>query len=87
MLFEQVEQDPQLGPVVEVVADQAQRVGVEDLQQLVVGEAEPLLEVAGAQNRSRSSSTTLAERPVPATPASFSNGMLRRAPASSSRNA
>lgn len=45
------EQDGQLRPVVEIVADQAERVGVEDPEQLLVGEAQALLKVAGgAQN-------------------------------------
>jgi hypothetical protein len=45
-LGEQVEQDRQLGPVVELAADQLERLGVERRQQLLVGEAEQLLQAA-----------------------------------------
>ena len=47
---EQVEQDRQLGLVIEVAGDDLERVGVEDGQQLVVGEPEQVLEPCGAQN-------------------------------------
>jgi hypothetical protein len=41
------EEDRELGLVVEVAADEGQRVGVEDGQQLVVGEAEAVLQEGG----------------------------------------
>jgi len=44
-LGQQVEQDGQLGPVVELAADQLERIGVQRGQQLLVGEAEELLQV------------------------------------------
>ncbi len=47
---EQVEQDRQLGPVVEVAADDLERVGVEHHEQLVVVQPQQLLEAGGAQN-------------------------------------
>ena len=47
---EQVEQDRQLGPVVEVAADDLERVGVEHDEQLVVVQPQQLLEAGGAQN-------------------------------------
>jgi len=48
-LGQQVEQDRQLGAMVEVAADQVERIGVERREQLLVGEAEQLLEVGRAQ--------------------------------------
>jgi hypothetical protein len=45
-LGEQVEQDRQLGPVVELAADQLERLCVERRQQLLVGQSEELLQVA-----------------------------------------
>jgi hypothetical protein len=41
------EEDRELGLVVEVAADEGQRVGVEDGQELVVGEAEAVLQEGG----------------------------------------
>ena len=49
MLLQQVEQDRQLRLVIEVARDDLERIGVEDRQQLVVGEAEPVLELRGLQ--------------------------------------
>jgi hypothetical protein len=49
MIRQQVEQDRQLGLVVEVAGDDLERVGVEDRQQLLVREAEQLLEACGPQ--------------------------------------
>ncbi|MET0603700.1 MAG: hypothetical protein ABW167_17080 [Baekduia sp.] len=46
-LLGQREQDRQLRLVVELAAEDAERVGVEDRQQLVVGEAEPVLQQGG----------------------------------------
>jgi hypothetical protein len=46
-LFGQRQQDRQLRLVVELAAEDAQRVGVEDRQQLVVGEPEPVLQQGG----------------------------------------
>jgi hypothetical protein len=45
-LGEEIEQDRQLGPVVELAADQVQRLGVERRQQLLVAQAEELLQMA-----------------------------------------
>jgi hypothetical protein len=47
VLLGQREQDRQLGLVVEVAGDDAQRVLVEDLEQLVVGQAEAGLQDGG----------------------------------------
>jgi hypothetical protein len=44
-LREEVEQDRKLGPVVELAADQLERLRVERRQQLLVAEAEELLEM------------------------------------------
>ena len=49
VLLQQVEQDRQLRLVIEVARDDLERIGVEDRQQLVVGEAEPVLELRGLQ--------------------------------------
>ena len=46
---EQVEQDRQLGPVVELAGEQLQRAGVERADQLLVGEAEQVLQLLGAR--------------------------------------
>jgi hypothetical protein len=46
-LFGQREQDRQLRLVVELAAENAERIGVEDRQQLVVGEPEPVLQQGG----------------------------------------
>src|SRR5688572_13620256 len=48
-LREQVEQDRQLGLVLERSRQHGERVLVEHAEQLLVGEAQQLLEVAGAQ--------------------------------------
>jgi len=50
VIRQQVEQDRQLGLVVEFAGDDLERVGVEDRQQLLVGEAEQILEPGGLQN-------------------------------------
>jgi hypothetical protein len=50
VLGEQVEQDRQLGLVVQVAGHDLERVGVEDREQLVVREPEPVLELSGLQN-------------------------------------
>ncbi len=46
-LLGQREQDRQLWLVVELAAQDAQRIGVKDRQQLVVGESEPVLQQSG----------------------------------------
>jgi hypothetical protein len=50
VIGEQVEQDRQLGLVIEVAGDDLERIGVEDREQLVVRQAEQVLEPLGAQN-------------------------------------
>jgi hypothetical protein len=50
VIGEQVEQDRQLGLVVEVAGDDLERIGVEDREQLVVRQVEQVLEPLGAQN-------------------------------------
>jgi hypothetical protein len=47
---EQVEQDRQLRPVLELAAQQLQRAGVERADQLLVGEAEEVLQVLGSRS-------------------------------------
>jgi hypothetical protein len=49
-LREQLEQDWELGLVLELSADQLERIRVQRGQQLLVGEAEQLLQVGGLQN-------------------------------------
>jgi hypothetical protein len=49
VLLQQVEQDRQLGLVIELARDDLERIGVENLKQLVVGEAEPVLKLRGLQ--------------------------------------
>ena len=48
-LGEQVEQDRQLGPVVELPGEQRQRVGVEHGAELVVGQAEQVHQALGVR--------------------------------------
>ena len=50
MLGDQIEQDRQLGLVIQVAGDDLERVGVQDLEQLLVGEAEPVLKFCGLRN-------------------------------------
>jgi hypothetical protein len=47
---QEIEEDGELGAVIELTGDDLQRVGGEDGEQLVVGEAQQLLQVLGAQN-------------------------------------
>ena len=50
LVADELEQDLDLGPVVLVARDHREGVAVEDLQQLLVGEAEEQLQALGAQN-------------------------------------
>jgi hypothetical protein len=50
VLGDQVEQDRQLGLVLEITGDDLERAGVEDGQQLVVGEPEQVLKPRGLQS-------------------------------------
>ena len=52
MIGEQVEQDRQLGLVVELPGDDLERIGVEDREQLIVAQAQQLLEAGGAAQKS-----------------------------------
>jgi hypothetical protein len=54
-LLGQREQDRQLRLVVELAAEDAERIGVEDRQQLVVGEPEPVLQQRGGGGGQKSS--------------------------------
>jgi hypothetical protein len=52
VIGEQVEQDRQLGLVVELPADDLERIGVEDPEQFVVAQAQQLLKAGGAAQNS-----------------------------------
>jgi hypothetical protein len=48
--MEEVEEDGQLGAMIQLAGDDLQRLDGEDREQLVVRDAQQLLEVPGAQN-------------------------------------
>jgi hypothetical protein len=50
VLGQQVEQDRQLRLVIELAGDDGERIGVEDREQLLVGQAQQLLQAVRAQN-------------------------------------
>jgi hypothetical protein len=50
VLAQQVQQNRQLGLVVEVIGDDLERIRVEDREQLVVGQAQQILELCGLQS-------------------------------------
>jgi hypothetical protein len=50
VLGEEVEQDRQLGLVVEITGDDLERIRVENREQLVVGQAQQVLKLRGLQN-------------------------------------
>jgi hypothetical protein len=50
-LGEEIEEDRQLGPVVELAGEQGERVDVERAAQLVLGEVEELHEVGGVAQK------------------------------------
>ena len=62
-LGEEVEEDRQLGPVVELVVEKGERVDVERASQLFLGEIEELHEVGGVAQKSWFSFKEASNRP------------------------